>query len=92
MNFTHFNAEGRACMVDVTNKNDTMREAAAEGLVRMRPDVLAQVIEGRIGKGDVLGVAQVAGIMAAKNVWQMIPMCHPLLLTGVNINFRLIVK
>ena len=89
MEFTHFNESGRAHMVDVSQKADTEREAVAEGRVRMLPETLRLVREGRLSKGDVLGVAQVAGIMGAKATWQLIPMCHPLLLTGVNIEFCL---
>jgi len=88
MELTHFNEAGRARMVDVSAKDDTVREAVAEGRIKMLPETLALIKEGRIGKGDVLAVAQVAGIMGAKNTWQLIPMCHPLLLTGVNIEFR----
>lgn len=85
MKLTHFDKAGRARMVDVTAKEDTSREAVAEGRVRMRPETLALIKEGRVGKGDVLGVAQVAGVMAAKQTWQLVPMCHPLLLTGVEV-------
>ncbi len=87
MEFTHFNKAGRARMVDVTAKDETRREAVAEGRVRLLPATLALIQAGAIGKGDVLSVAQVAGIMAAKQTWQLIPMCHPLLLTGVDIAF-----
>jgi cyclic pyranopterin phosphate synthase len=76
-------------MVDVSAKDDTEREAIAEGRVSMGPETLAIVKQGLMGKGDVLGVAQVAGIMGAKNTWQLIPMCHPLLLTGINIEFSI---
>jgi len=86
---THFNQSGRARMVDVSVKNDTQREAVAEGRVTMLPATLALIKAGAVGKGDVLGVAQVAGIMAAKQTWQLIPMCHPLLLTGVDIGFAI---
>lgn len=89
MELTHFNQSGRARMVDVTVKTDTQREAVAEGRVSMLPATLALIKAGGIGKGDVLGVAQVAGIMAAKQTWQLIPMCHPLLLTGVDIGFSI---
>ena len=90
MELTHFNESGRARMVDVTSKGDTEREAVAEGRIRMLPETLHLVQEGRLSKGDVLGVAQVAGIMGAKTTWQLIPMCHPLLLTGVNIEFTVV--
>ena len=76
-------------MVDVSAKDETSRTAVAEGRVRMAPATLALIKAGAVGKGDVLGVAQTAGIMAAKQTWQLIPMCHPLLLTGVEISFAL---
>jgi cyclic pyranopterin monophosphate synthase len=86
---THFDEAGRARMVDVGAKPDTAREAVARGTVHMRPETLARIREGRVAKGDVLAVAQVAGIMAAKNTPQLIPMCHTLLLTGVDLAFHL---
>ena len=89
MELTHFNESGRARMVDVTGKDDTQREAVAEGRIRMLPETLRMVREGKHRKGDVLGVAQVGGIMGAKATWQLIPMCHPLLLTGVDLAFSL---
>ncbi|MHA7967506.1 cyclic pyranopterin monophosphate synthase MoaC [Paenibacillus sp. CAU 1782] len=87
MGFTHFNEQGRAKMVDVSDKEVTSRQATAESMVRMNPDTLKQIKAGTIGKGDVLAVAQVAGIMAAKRTSDWIPMCHPLSLTGINIVF-----
>ncbi|PYI52919.1 cyclic pyranopterin monophosphate synthase MoaC [Paenibacillus flagellatus] len=84
---THFNTEGRARMVDVTGKAETKREAVARTTVSMLPTTLAAIKEGRMGKGDVLAVAQVAGIMAAKKTSEWIPMCHPLPLSGVDIRF-----
>ncbi|OBR63280.1 molybdenum cofactor biosynthesis protein C [Paenibacillus oryzae] len=87
MGFTHFNEQGRARMVDVSDKEVTTRQATAESMVRMAPDTLKQIKAGTIGKGDVLAVAQVAGIMAAKRTPEWIPMCHPLSLTGINIEF-----
>jgi cyclic pyranopterin phosphate synthase len=84
---THFNREGRAHMVDVGNKEDTQRVAIAEGAVLMQPETLSMIKDNKIAKGDVLGVAQVAGIMAAKKTSEIIPMCHPLMLTGVDVNF-----
>lgn len=74
-------------MVDVGGKPDTHREAVAKGEVHMRPETLALIQEGGIPKGDVLAVAQIAGIMAAKRTHELIPMCHPLLLDKVDINF-----
>lgn len=89
MDFTHINDEGRARMVDVTNKNDTERMAVAQAVVAMQPETLQAIKTGGVKKGDVLGVAQVAGIMGAKQTANLIPMCHPLMLTGVDISFEL---
>lgn len=80
---THFDAQGRAHMVDVSDKPATARTAVAEGHIRMAPDTLALVTEGRVGKGDVLGVARLAGIMGAKRTADLIPLCHPLPVTKV---------
>jgi cyclic pyranopterin monophosphate synthase len=84
---THFNEEGRARMVDVTAKEITSRTATAATTVRMQPAALQRIKSGGTAKGDVLAVAQVAGIMAAKKTSEWIPMCHPLALTGVDIRF-----
>jgi cyclic pyranopterin phosphate synthase len=84
---THFNESGRARMVDVTDKLATERVAVAQGKVFVLPETLEKIQEGRIAKGDVLAVAQVAGVMGAKRTPDLIPMCHPLLLTGVDMNF-----
>jgi cyclic pyranopterin phosphate synthase len=86
---THFDASGRARMVDVGGKAETAREATASGRVRMAAETLAVIREGRAAKGDVLAVAQVAAIMAAKKTHELIPMCHPLLLTAVDVAFSL---
>ena len=86
---THFNEEGRARMVDVSDKTHTSRKAVATGEVYMQPETLRLIQEGQIKKGDVLAVAQVAGIMGAKRTFEVIPMCHPLLLTGVDISFQI---
>lgn len=86
---THFNEQGRARMVDVTEKAVTHRTAVAVGEVRIAPETLAQIKAGTPKKGDVLSVAQVAGIQAAKHTWELIPMCHPLPLTGIDIAFNL---
>ena len=87
MEFTHFNTEGRAKMVDVTDKDVTSRQAIAEGVIYMNEQTRQAIVEGKVKKGDVLSVAQVAGIMAAKKTSDIIPMCHPLMLTGVDISF-----
>lgn len=87
MQLTHLDEEGRAHMVDVGGKPDTKRVAVAKGEITMRPETLALIQEGGIPKGDVLAVAQVAGIMAAKRTYTLIPMCHPLLLTHVAVEF-----
>ncbi|WP_311396452.1 cyclic pyranopterin monophosphate synthase MoaC [Lancefieldella parvula] len=87
MAFTHFNSQGHAHMVDVSAKEKTARTARAKGKIFMRHDTLELVRTGGIQKGDVLSVAQVAGIMAAKRTWEIIPMCHPIQLTGVDISF-----
>jgi cyclic pyranopterin monophosphate synthase len=84
---THFNEQSRARMVDVTEKNITQREAVAFSQVVMKEETMSRIKEGKVGKGDVLAVAQVAGITAAKKTSDLIPMCHPLPLTGVNIEF-----
>lgn len=86
---THINEQGRARMVDVTDKPQTFREAEAEGRVRMARETVELIRSGGAPKGDVLAVAQVAGIMAAKRTHELIPMCHPLRLTGVDIAFTL---
>lgn len=86
---THINSQGRAKMVDVSDKPETLRTAAAEGTVRMSPATAERIRTGGVAKGDVLAVAQVAGIMAAKRTHELIPMCHPLRLTGVDIQFTL---
>lgn len=83
---THFDAAGNAAMVDVSAKADTERRATARARVVMRPETLDLVREGRAGKGDVLGVARLAGIMAAKRTADLIPLCHPLPLTSVRVD------
>lgn len=87
--FTHFNEQGRARMVDVTDKPPSYRSATAAGTVRMLPSTVEAIRTGGVPKGDVLAVAQVAGVMAAKRTSDIIPMCHPLALTGVDIRFAL---
>lgn len=86
--FTHFNEQGRAKMVDISNKRETERMATARSSIIVNSSVYHQITEGSNKKGDVFAVAQVAGIMAAKHTSSLIPMCHPLSLTGVNITFE----
>ena len=86
---THINDQGRAKMVDVSGKADTERIGVASGRIQMEPETLEMITGQKIKQGDVLAVAQVAGIMAAKKTWETIPMCHPLLLTGVDIHFEI---
>lgn len=84
---THFDKEGRAKMVDVTEKRETVREAVVRGSVYMKKNTFKRIISGRIEKGEVFSVARVAGIMAAKRTSEIIPMCHPLNLSHIEINF-----
>ncbi len=83
---SHFDAAGQARMVDVSDKPATARTAIAEGLVIMRPETLARITAGQAGKGDVLGIARLAGIMAAKRTAELIPLCHPLALSKVSVD------
>lgn len=85
--FTHFNEQGRARMVDITDKQDSLRTAIAKTSVEVSQEIYEKITKQEIAKGDVLAVAQVAGIMAAKNTSDWIPMCHPLSLKGVDISF-----
>ncbi|MEG6616853.1 cyclic pyranopterin monophosphate synthase MoaC [Peptococcaceae bacterium 1198_IL3148] len=85
---THFDARGRARMVEVGTKAESMREAVARGEVVMKPETLTMIETGGMAKGDVLGVARVAGIMAAKETPHLIPMAHPISITGANVNFQ----
>ena len=86
---THFDANGQAIMVDVTHKEETSRTAVAKGRIRVSPETLQAITEGTAKKGDVLGVARVAGIMAVKRTSELIPMCHPLMLGKCSVDFRL---
>lgn len=86
--FTHFNEEGRAKMVDVSEKNVTSRVATAESVIEVSQEIYEGIVNEKMKKGDVLAVAQIAGIMAAKNTHQIIPMCHPLQLSGIDITFN----
>ena len=86
--FTHINADGNAHMVDVTEKNVTEREARAEAFIEMAPATLEMIISGSHHKGDVFASARIAGIMAAKNTSALIPLCHPLMLTKVEVDLE----
>ena len=86
--FTHLDEKGKATMVDVTAKENTLRKAQAQGAIIMRADTFERIMAGGMEKGDVLGVAKVAGIMAAKRTAELIPLCHPLNITHVEITFN----
>ncbi len=88
-NFTHINSQGRAKMVDVSEKEATFRTAKAYGVVYMAENTVNMIKSGGVKKGDVLSVAQVGGIMAAKRTSDIIPMCHPIITTGIDINFNI---
>ncbi|NMA87359.1 MAG: cyclic pyranopterin monophosphate synthase MoaC [Tissierellia bacterium] len=90
MEFTHFNTEGRAHMVEVGGKEDTKRTAIARGEIQMKKETIELIKEGMIKKGDVLSVAQIGGIMGAKETSHLIPMCHNINLTGVDIEFNIL--
>jgi len=83
---THFDERGRARMVDVGEKDNTIREATATARITMQPATLQLIVEKQMAKGDVLGVAQLAGIQAAKRTWELIPLCHNISLTGVDVH------
>ena len=85
---THINAAGEAHMVDVSAKAETVREARAEAFVTMLPETLAMIIDGSHHKGDVFATARIAGIQAAKRTWDLIPLCHPLMLSKVEVNLE----
>jgi len=85
--FTHFDERGRAVMVDVADKADTRRVAVAGGQISMLPDTLARILGGEAAKGDVLGIARIAAIQATKRTAELIPLCHPLALTKVTVEF-----
>ena len=87
MSLSHLAVDGSAAMVDVSTKPTTIRRAIAEGRIRMRPDAFIAVRDAQIAKGDVLGVARVAGVMAAKRTADLIPLCHPIALTRVTVDF-----
>jgi len=84
---THFDETGKAKMVDVSDKDVTLREAVASGVISMNPETFRMIMQKEIVKGDVLGVAKIAGIMAAKKTSDLIPMCHPLAITHIEVRF-----
>lgn len=86
--FTHFNERGEARVVDVGGKDETERVAIAEGVIRMQADTLERIVAGTHGKGDVLGVARVAGIMGAKRTAELVPLCHPIGLTAIEVDLQ----
>ena len=86
--FTHFNESGRARMVDVSAKAQTERVASAQAKVYLQPETLEKIQRGKIAKGDVLAVAQVAGVLGAKKTPELIPMCHPIFLSAIDISFK----
>lgn len=86
--FNHFDQNGNAVMVDVSGKNITTRTASATGTIRVNREIMDAVVHQKVKKGDVLGVARVAGIMAAKRTWELIPMCHPLAIRNCSIDFE----
>lgn len=88
--FTHFDDSGHAVMVDVAGKEDTRRVAIASGRITMLPDTLVRILEGRAAKGDVLGIARIAAIQATKRTAELIPLCHPIALTRVGVEFSTI--
>lgn len=85
---THIDSQGAANMVDVGGKADTIREARAEGFVTMKPETLAMILAGDAKKGDVIGVARIAGIMAAKRTHDLVPLCHPLIINKVAVDIQ----
>ena len=85
---THLNEQGEAHMVDVGAKSETEREARAESVVRMLPETLSMILEGKHKKGDVFAVVRIAGIQAAKKCWDLIPLCHPLMLTSIKLKIE----
>lgn len=87
--FTHFDDKGNAIMVDVSEKQDTSRMAVASGVIRVSQEVMDAIVNQSVAKGDVLGVARVAGIMAVKQTAHLIPMCHTLLITKCSVDFEL---
>ena len=92
MKMTHLDGEGNAIMVDISHKTTTERVAVASGMVKMKPETLELIRSGEVKKGDVLAVARVAGILAAKKTSELIPLCHPLPLTSAKVDFEFITE
>ncbi|OOF65388.1 cyclic pyranopterin monophosphate synthase MoaC [Rodentibacter pneumotropicus] len=90
--FTHINSQGEANMVDVSGKIETVREARAEAFVTMSQETLSMILTGQHHKGDVFATARIAGIQAAKRTWELIPLCHPLLLSKVEVSLEPLVE
>lgn len=90
--FTHINSQGEANMVDVSDKTNSVREARAEALVTMSQETLSMILNGQHHKGDVFATARIAGIQAAKRTWELIPLCHPLLLSKVEVKLEPLVE
>lgn len=90
MDLTHLDEKGQARMVDVSEKDVTKREALAQAIVTMLPNTLTMITEGKHKKGDVLATARIAGIQAAKKTWELIPMCHPLMIAGAKVDIQAI--
>ena len=90
--FTHINTQGEANMVDVSGKQESVREARAEAFVSMRAETLQMILSGNHHKGDVFATARIAGIQAAKRTWELIPLCHPLLLSKVEVKLEALVE
>lgn len=89
---THFNAAGQAHMVDVAEKPDSHRVAIATGKITMRPETLQKIVQGSASKGDVLGIARVAAIQGSKRTSDLIPLCHPIALTSVSVEFKVVAQ
>ena len=87
--FTHFDNNGKAKMVDVSKKEDSLRVATAKGCIILNSQIIKKIRENQIQKGDALAVAKIAGINAAKKTWELVPLCHQIRLTGIDINFEI---
>lgn len=87
--FTHFDNNGKAKMVDVSKKEDSLRVATARGYIILNSQIIKKIRENQIQKGDALAVAKIAGINAAKKTWELVPLCHQIRLTGIDINFEI---